>query len=62
MLFLTPLFASLPESELAALIIHALWHIIALRKLYKLRPWLFMHQRCAFLALVEPLKSAYTRM
>jgi sulfate permease, SulP family len=37
LLFLTPLFASLPEAVLAALIIHALWHIIASRKLVKLR-------------------------
>jgi MFS superfamily sulfate permease-like transporter len=36
LLFLTPLFAPLPEAVLAALIIHALWHIIASRKLYKL--------------------------
>ena len=37
LLFLTPLFASLPEAVLAALIIHALWHILASRKLQKLR-------------------------
>ena len=36
-LFLTPLFATLPEAVLAALIIHAVWHIIASRKLVKLR-------------------------
>ena len=36
-LFLTPLFKSLPESVLAALIIHAVWHIIASRKLQKVR-------------------------
>ena len=36
-LFLTPLFASLPEAVLGALIIHAVWHIIASRKLFKLR-------------------------
>jgi MFS superfamily sulfate permease-like transporter len=36
-LFLTPLFTTLPESVLAALIIHAVWHIIASRKLQKLR-------------------------
>ncbi len=36
-LFLTPLFASLPEAVLGALIIHAVWHIIASRKLVKLR-------------------------
>ena len=33
LLFLTPLFAPLPEAVLAALIIHAVWHIIASRKL-----------------------------
>ena len=32
-LFLTPLFTTLPEAVLAALIIHAVWHIIASRKL-----------------------------
>ncbi|MFN8379806.1 MAG: SulP family inorganic anion transporter [Anaerolineae bacterium] len=32
-LFLTPLFTNLPEAVLAALIIHALWHILASRKL-----------------------------
>jgi sulfate permease, SulP family len=32
-LFLTPLFAALPEAVLAALIIHAVWHIIVARKL-----------------------------
>jgi SulP family sulfate permease len=37
LLFLTPLFAPLPEAVLAALIIHAVWHIIASRKLQKLR-------------------------
>jgi high affinity sulfate transporter 1 len=37
LLFLTPLFAPLPEAVLGALIIHAVWHIIASRKLYKLR-------------------------
>jgi SulP family sulfate permease len=36
-LFLTPLFASLPEAVLGALIIHALWHIISSRKLVRLR-------------------------
>lgn len=36
-LFLTPLFASLPEAVLAALIIHAVWHIIASRKLRQIR-------------------------
>ena len=37
LLFLTPVFTSLPEAVLAALIIHAVWHIIASRKLWKLR-------------------------
>ena len=37
LLFLTPLFAPLPEAVLAALIIHAVWHIIGSRKLQKLR-------------------------
>ena len=37
LLFLTPLFASLPESVLAALIIYAVWHIITSRKLQRLR-------------------------
>jgi len=36
-LFLTPLFTTLPESVLAALIIHALWHILGSRKLLKIR-------------------------
>jgi MFS superfamily sulfate permease-like transporter len=36
-LFLTPLFTSLPEAVLGALIIHALWHIVASRKLQKVR-------------------------
>jgi SulP family sulfate permease len=37
LLFLTPLFASLPEAVLAALIIHAIWHIIASRRLRRIR-------------------------
>jgi high affinity sulfate transporter 1 len=37
LLFLTPLFTSLPEAVLAALIIHAVWHILASRKLWNLR-------------------------
>jgi high affinity sulfate transporter 1 len=37
-LFLTPLFKSLPEAVLGALIIHALWHILSSRKLEKI--WL----------------------
>ena len=36
-LFLTPLFTSLPEAVLAALIIHAVWHLITARKLATLR-------------------------
>jgi high affinity sulfate transporter 1 len=36
-LFLTPLFTTLPEAVLAALIIHAVWHIIASRKLQQVR-------------------------
>src|SRR5512136_52882 len=36
-LFLTPLFTALPEAVLAALIIHAVWHIIASRKLQQVR-------------------------
>ena len=34
-LFLTPIFASLPEAVFAALIIHAVWHIIAVARLIK---------------------------
>jgi SulP family sulfate permease len=37
LLFLTPVFTSLPEAVLAALIIHAVSHIIASRKLWTLR-------------------------
>ena len=37
LLFLTPLFTSLPEAVLAALIIHAVWHIISARKLQQVR-------------------------
>jgi sulfate permease, SulP family len=36
LLLLTPVFSSLPEAVLAALIIHAVWHIIARRKLLRL--------------------------
>ncbi|MCC7163408.1 MAG: SulP family inorganic anion transporter [Anaerolineae bacterium] len=36
-LFLTPLFTTLPEAVLAALIIHALWHILSARKVLKIR-------------------------
>ena len=37
LLFLTPLFTTLPEAVLAALIIHAVWHIVASRKLQHIR-------------------------
>jgi len=37
LLFLTPLFSPLPEAVLAAMIIHAVWHIIASRKMIRLR-------------------------
>jgi SulP family sulfate permease len=37
LLFLTPLFTDLPEAVLAALIIHAVWHILTARKLEKIR-------------------------
>ncbi|HYO43839.1 MAG TPA: SulP family inorganic anion transporter [Candidatus Limnocylindrales bacterium] len=37
LLFLTPVFTNLPEAVLAALIIHAVWHILASRKLLALR-------------------------
>jgi MFS superfamily sulfate permease-like transporter len=37
LLFLTPLFTDLPEAVLAALIIHAVWHILTARKLQKIR-------------------------
>jgi sulfate permease, SulP family len=36
LLFLTPLFTSLPEAVLAALIIHAVWHTITARKLQRI--------------------------
>lgn len=36
-LLLTPLFKTLPEAVLAALIIHALWHILVARKLQAIR-------------------------
>jgi SulP family sulfate permease len=36
-LFLTPIFTNLPEAVLAALIIHALWHILSARKLNAVR-------------------------
>ena len=37
LLFLTPLFTNLPETILAALIINALWHTVAARKLHTAR-------------------------
>jgi len=37
LMFLTPVFTSLPEAVLGALIIHAVWHILSSRKLLKLR-------------------------
>jgi SulP family sulfate permease len=37
LLFLTPLFTNLPEAVLAALIIHAVWHIIMDRRLEQIR-------------------------
>jgi SulP family sulfate permease len=37
LLFLTPLFTTLPEAVLAALIVHAVWHLIAARKLRPFR-------------------------
>ena len=36
-LFLTPVFTNLPEAVLAALIIHAVWHLIVARKLHQIR-------------------------
>jgi MFS superfamily sulfate permease-like transporter len=36
LLFLTPVFTSLPEAVLGALIIHAVWHILSSRKLLRL--------------------------
>ena len=36
-LILTPLFRTLPEAVLAALIVHAVWHLIASRKLQRFR-------------------------
>jgi high affinity sulfate transporter 1 len=37
LVFLTPLFTNLPQTVLAALILHALWHIVASRKLQDTR-------------------------
>jgi SulP family sulfate permease len=37
LMFLTPLFTDLPEAVLAALIIHAVWHILTARKLEQIR-------------------------
>jgi high affinity sulfate transporter 1 len=55
LLFLTPLFTDLPEAVLAALIIHAMWHIIATRKLYQVRlasPTEFWFSLIAFLGVI----------
>lgn len=37
LLFLTPLFTSLPEAVLAALIVHAVWYILTARKLARIQ-------------------------
>jgi high affinity sulfate transporter 1 len=55
LLFLTPLFTTLPEAVLGALIIHALWHILSSRKLQKLHqasPVEFWFGVAAFLGVV----------
>jgi high affinity sulfate transporter 1 len=36
-LFLTPLFRTLPEATLGAIVIHAVWHLINFKKLWKYR-------------------------
>ena len=36
-LFLTPLFRTLPEATLGAIVIHAVWHLINLKKIWKYR-------------------------
>jgi len=36
-LFLTPLFRTLPEATLAAIVIHAVWHLISYRKIWQYR-------------------------
>jgi SulP family sulfate permease len=54
-LFLTPLFTTLPEAVLAALIIHAVWHIIASRKLQQIRLFSRTEFWCGVLALAGVL-------
>ena len=54
-LFLTPLFTTLPEAVLAALIIHAVWHIIASRKLQQVRLFSRTEFWCGMLALAGVL-------
>jgi high affinity sulfate transporter 1 len=54
-LFLTPLFTTLPEAVLAALIIHAVWHIIAARKLQQIRLVSRTEFWCGMLALAGVL-------
>jgi SulP family sulfate permease len=54
-LFLTPLFTTLPEAVLAALIIHAVWHIIASRKLQQIRLFSRTEFWCGMLALAGVL-------
>src|SRR5512137_367913 len=54
-LFLTPLFTTLPEAVLAALIIHAVWHIIASRKLQQIRHVSRVEFWCGMLALAGVL-------
>jgi sulfate permease, SulP family len=54
-LFLTPLFTSLPEAVLAALIIHAVWHIIVARKVFAFRDVSRVEFWCGMLALVGVL-------
>jgi sulfate permease, SulP family len=55
LLFLTPLFASLPEAVLAALIINAIWHILTARKLEKIRLVSRVEFRLAVIALLGVL-------
>jgi MFS superfamily sulfate permease-like transporter len=54
-LFFTPLFTTLPEAVLAALIIHAVWHIIASRKLQQIRLVSRTEFWCGMLALAGVL-------
>jgi high affinity sulfate transporter 1 len=55
LLFLTPVFSSLPEAVLAALIIHAVSHIIASRKLWRIRHQAPVEVRFGALALAGVL-------